>query len=656
MGRFFYFWGFMVAAPLDILQAYWKYSEFRDKQEAIIHAVLEGNDTMALLPTGGGKSICYQVPGLAQEGLCLVISPLIALMKDQVADLQAKGIAATAVYSGLSYKEIDKLLDQCVAGQFKFLYVSPERLQTNLFQERLKQMTLNLLAVDEAHCISEWGYDFRPAYRNIADIRPLTPDTPVLALTATATETVRQDIFDQLNFENGQLFQKSFERSNLVYGVIQQEGKKSRLLETLQKVPGTSIVYARTRKDTKQISEYLRNHNISAAFYHGGLGSIERSRRQKAWKQGTIRVMVATNAFGMGIDKADVRSVLHLYLPDNLEAYYQEAGRAGRDGERAFALCILNKQDHQQLEDRKTHYFPSVKEIKQLYQALGNNFQVPIGSGQNQHFDFNLQEFASRYNWPNVKALNALKILEQQGFIATTDAIFLPSRLSFTVEYKDLYQFQVENPPYDPLIKTLLRSYEGIFDEYTVIQEEQVAKRSGIEEKELNKQLVTLQQYGIISYLPRKDQPQLFYRLPRMDIDQLNLDEAQLHRRKRLFEEKLDWVAYYAFKENHCHTNVLLNYFGEYPENACGHCDLCLKRKRAERHQGSFNELATAIQSILKNKTLTTAGLKEELKYYEETAILNALRWLYDEGVINVNNQLITLSKKLDSEQGNKEG
>ena len=646
----------MTNAPLDILQGYWGYDGFRDQQEGIIHSVLDGRDTMALLPTGGGKSICYQIPGLAQDGLCLVISPLIALMKDQVADLKAKGISATAVYSGLSYKEIDKLLDQCVAGQFKFLYVSPERLQTTLFQERFRQMTVNLIAVDEAHCISEWGYDFRPAYRNIAAIRPLTPQTPVLALTATATATVRQDIFDQLNFEQGQLFQKSFERPNLVYGVINQEGKKARLLETLNKVPGTSIVYARTRKDTKQITEYLRNHNISAAFYHGGLGSIERSRRQEAWKQGTTRVMVATNAFGMGIDKADVRSVLHLYLPDNLEAYYQEAGRAGRDGQRAFALCILNQQDHQQLEDRKAQHFPSVDEIKQLYQALGNHFQVPIGSGQNQHFDFNLQEFASRYNWPNVKALNALKILEQQGFIATTDAVFLPSRLCFTVDYKDLYQFQVENPAYDPLIKALLRSYEGIFDEYTVIQEEQVAKRVGIEEKALKQQLVTLQQYGITSYLPRKDQPQLFYRLPRMDIEQLNLDEAQLHRRKKLFEEKLDWVAHYAFEENHCHTNILLNYFGEYPEKPCGHCDLCLKRKRAEQHQGSFRELANAIENTLKDQALTTAKLKAELKYYEETAILNALRWLYDEGVINVNNQLITLNKKPDPEQERKQG
>ena len=642
----------MSKAPLDILKAYWGYPAFREKQEEIIQSVLDGRDTMALLPTGGGKSICYQVPGLAREGLCLVISPLIALMKDQVADLQARDISATAVYSGLNYKEIDQKLDQCINGQFKFLYVSPERLQTTLFQERLKQMTVNLLAVDEAHCISEWGYDFRPAYRNIATIRPLIPDTPVLALTATATTTVRQDIFEQLNFENGQLFQKSFERPNLVYGVIEEESKKNKLLETLQKVPGTSIVYARTRKDTKQLTQFLKDRGLKAAFYHGGLGPVERSRRQEAWKKGTIRIMVATNAFGMGIDKADVRSVLHLYLPDNLEAYYQEAGRAGRDGQRAFALCILNQQDQQQLAERKAHDFPSIQAIKDLYQALGNYFQVPIGSGLEQQFDFDLKHFTSRYNLPAVKTLNGLKILEQQGLITTTDAVFLPSRLRFQVDYPDLYQFQVENPAYDPLIKTLLRSYEGIFDAYTHIHEAQLCERLGFREEELQQQLATLQQYNIITYLPRKDKPQLFYRQPRMDTDQLDLDEAQLNRRKKLFEEKLDWVAHYAFKEDECRTNVLLRYFGEIPSEPCGHCDLCLKRKRTERFQGDFRSLTAGIRETLQNQAMTASALKQKLRYYEEAEVLKALRWLYDQGVIEVHDQLIYLKAKPQPKTG----
>ena len=631
----------MAATPLEILKAYWGFDAFREKQETIIQSVLSGQDTMALLPTGGGKSICYQVPALAQEGLCLVVSPLIALMKDQVADLKAKGISATAVYSGLTYKEIDRLLDQCVAGQFKFLYVSPERLQTTLFQERFRQMPVNLIAVDEAHCISEWGYDFRPAYRNIHDIRPLAPQVPVLALTATATQAVQQDIFEQLGFDNGQLFQKSFERPNLVYGTVQQESKKNRLLQTLQKIPGTSIVYARTRKDTKQLASFLQSYQIKADCYHGGLGSIERSRRQEAWKQGKTRVMVATNAFGMGIDKADVRSVLHLYLPDNLEAYYQEAGRAGRDGERAFALCILNQEDYRQLQERKAHNFPSVNELKQIYQALGNYYQVPLESGQNQHFDFDLRAFTQRYDFQPVKTLNAIQILEQQGLITTTDAIFLPSRLRFTVDYRDLYQFQVENPGYDPLIKTLLRSYEGVFDEHTRIQEEELAKRLAMNTDQLKKQLSQLEQYQILEYLPRKDKPQLFYRQPRRDTGQLNLDEAQLKRRKQLFEEKLDWVAYYAFQEETCHTNVLLRYFGETADEPCGHCDLCLKRKRARRYQGSFQDLTEAIKTQIRQEALTARGLQQRLPYYEEEQVLRALRQLYDQGALTVYNQLI---------------
>ncbi len=627
----------------DILYKYWGFSEFREKQEAIINSVLEGRDTLALMPTGGGKSICFQVPALAQEGICVVVSPLIALMKDQVEGLKEKGIKAIAVYSGLSKREIDIKLDNCVYGNYKFLYVSPERMETELFRERLKKMNVNLLAVDEAHCISEWGYDFRPSYLKIAEGRELIPQTPTLALTATATPTVKQDIFDKLRFQDGITYQKSFERPNLVYGVIREEGKKARLLKTLNKVKGSGIIYVRTRKDTKTIFKFLNQNDVKADYYHGGLTSQERAVKQANWKKGKTRVIVATNAFGMGIDKPDVRLVSHLYLPDNLEAYYQEAGRAGRDGKRAFALCIVNEADRLHLKERKEQHFPTIEEIKHVYTALGNFFQIPIGSGLNQNFDFNIKKFASRYDWPPVKVFNALKLLEQAGYIATTESVFLPTRLMITVNYSDLYQFQVETPHFDVLLKTLLRSYEGLFDYYTPIQEEEVAKRTGLSTETVKQQLNKLAEYQIIDYIPKKEEPQLVFLTERMDEKQLGLDEKQIRRRKAIFEEKLEWVDHYAYEEYTCRTKLLLSYFGENFPEKCGHCDICLKEKRAHLPQNTMYQLRNKIFSLLANQTFGLEDLKNQLSLYDEATILKTLRWLHDQKEIEISNHRATL-------------
>jgi len=632
-----------MAQPLEILKQYWNFSQFRPLQEEIIQSVINGHDTLALLPTGGGKSICYQVPGLMQDGICIVVSPLIALMKDQLEGLKKKGIKATIAYSGLTKREIDIALDNCVYGGYKFLFLSPERLETDIFRERVQKMNVNLLAVDEAHCISEWGYDFRPAYLKIAEIRPLVPKPPVLGLTATATETVKKDIREKLGFnENAQTFQKSFDRPNLVYGVAYQEDKRRKLLDILNKVKGTGIIYVRTRKATREIATFLQQNNIRADYYNGGLDHEERNNKQAAWMRNQTRIMVATNAFGMGIDKPDVRMVIHLNLPDTLEAYYQEAGRAGRDEKKAYAVALVYETDRHDIHERLDTTFPSLDEIRNVYHALGSYFQIPVGAGCNQSYDFDIKDFSRHYNLPPFKVHNALKILEQEGYMATTDSVFTPSRLMVRMDYNDLYKFQVENRVYDPLLKGILRSYEGIFDQYVKINENDLTTMSGLSVKKIHQQLKQLKKLEVLDHAPKKNEPQITYLTERLDRGRLHLDHEHINYRKHIFEQKLNAVLKYAFEYQGCKSKYLLNYFGETLEQDCGHCDYCI-RKNTEVKEPDFDAIKQQILKNLKNANLSFDEMKRHIKGASEEHVLEVLRWLHDHDQVVYKDQKIAL-------------
>jgi len=458
----------------ELLKQYWGFDTFRPLQEDIIDAVLNGQDALALLPTGGGKSLCFQLPALLQEGICIVVSPLIALMKDQVENLKAKGIQAIAIYAGMGKREIDILLDNCIYGNIKFLYLSPERLLSPLVKERLAYMKVNLFAIDEAHCISQWGYDFRPPYLLLKDLREIHPEVPIIALTATATKFVRQDIVEKLELKVPQIFVKSFARRNLSYVVMDLEDKYGKLLDVLKNVKGSGLIYVRNRRETTEVALFLKRNHIAADFYHAGLEKNERSLKQEAWKQNKIRVMVATNAFGMGIDKPDVRFVIHLDLPESLEAYYQEAGRAGRDELKAFAVLLANKSDRLALETKYKDNFPNIEEIKKTYHYLGSYYQLAYGAGQGISFPFDLADFCKRFKLSVLKTIAALKFLEHDGYLTLSENIFLQSRLMFMQSHEDVYRFQIENSGYDALIKTVLRAYGGSFDQYVKVNENEI--------------------------------------------------------------------------------------------------------------------------------------------------------------------------------------
>lgn len=621
----------------QVLQKYWGFDEFRPLQEDIINSILQGNDTLALMPTGGGKSICFQVPALAQDGICLVITPLIALMKDQVENLVKKNIKATAVYSGMSNHEIDVTLDNCAYGKYKFLYLSPERLHTGVFVSRAHKIPVNLIAVDEAHCISEWGYDFRPSYLKIAEARNMFPKVPVLALTATATPEVRKDITAKLNFKNENVFVKSFERKNLIYAVVNDENKDNRILQTLKKVKGTGIIYARNRKTTKDISAYLNKMGISADYYHGGLDSTERSRKQDNWINNKTRIMLATNAFGMGIDKPDVRVVLHYDMPDSLESYYQEAGRGGRDLKKSFAIAIVNNSDKEQLEKRINLQFPEIEIIKNTYHALGNYFQIPLGSGLNQSYDFDISDFCNRYNLKPINVYNVLNILEKEGIITTTDAVFLPSRLIFIISYKDLYEFQVANRQFDSIIKVILRSYGGSFDNYVKINEYELAKRMEITKSKAIAQLEKLNQLKVIDYRPSRDKPQIIFNKERLSKDQLPLDYQHLNKRKKIFKHKIESILNYIFTNSKCRSKMLLTYFGETPENNCGHCDHCLKANENTINEAGFQRIKSKIIHLLKIKKHYAAEIENILHDEKKEGVQYVLKWMSDNNEIEIN-------------------
>lgn len=616
--------------PIDILQKYWGYEAFRSMQVDIINSITSGNDTLALLPTGGGKSICFQVPALMSEGLCLVISPLIALMKDQVEQLKRRKIPAAAVYSGMTYREIDILLDNAAHGAYKFLYVSPERLKTELFLERAKKMNLNLLAIDEAHCISQWGYDFRPPYLEITNFRELFPDLPCIALTATATEDVKIDIQEKLNFKNGELFQKSFARDNLSYSVRKVENKEAKLFEILRKIAGTSVVYARNRRRTKEIAELLKKNGFSADFYHAGLSQADRNAKQDAWLNNKTRIIVATNAFGMGIDKPDVRTVIHWELPDNLESYYQEAGRAGRDEKPAFAVALYHPQDFKEMEERYELAHPEFDFLKKLYQSLANYFKIAIGSGEMQNYNFEIQDFCQQYNYEVYPVFHALKVLEEEGFIQLNEQFYRPSGLHINLDFKELYSYEIANAKFEKLIKTVLRIYGGdIYQQVIFINELQIAKMAEMSPQEVVKQLIYLDKEGVMDYSPKSDSPQLTFLEARHDANKLPLNKKRLEERKKSKYEKLMAVKNYVENDLVCRTLKLLQYFGEYKEEKCGVCDVCINEKKSV-HQDK--DLEQKILQILKDSHLNIERLSENIEGYAKEKVITAVRKLDDEG------------------------
>ncbi|RSK42157.1 RecQ family ATP-dependent DNA helicase [Hymenobacter perfusus] len=620
---------------LHVLRQTWGHAQFRPLQEDIIRSVLAGQDTLALLPTGGGKSICFQVPALARPGLCLVVSPLIALMKDQVENLRKRGIKAEAVYAGMSHQEIDQTLDNCVYGPVKFLYVSPERLLTDMFRARVGKMKVSLLAIDEAHCLSQWGYDFRPPYLRIQELRELLPGVPCMALTATATEQVRQDIVEKLHFgASHRVFQQSFARPNLSYSVLSTEDKLRRLLEVVRGVgkDKTSIVYARTRRQTEDTAAYLQQQGVAAAPYHAGLPAEQRTRTQQDWMQNRMRCIVATNAFGMGIDKPDVRLVVHLEAPDNLEAYYQEAGRAGRDEKYAFAVLLQGPNDADELRRRTQQSFPPLDTVRRVYQALANFSRTAVGGGELVAFDFDLQQFAETYRIRALDAHNSLRTLERQGFVQVNEAVNNPARVHIPIDHTDLYRFQVANAQHDKLIKSLLRFHGGeLFSGFQRISENSLAQHLRLSAVELRKMLVFLHRSGIIQFQPRHESPQALFTTPRYDADKLPLDQKHLLQSRDLALHKTDSVIRYA-AGSRCRQQLLLEYFGELDAPACGVCDVCLARKKARQTAAPAPELRAQLLALVQATPQTPRQVLTHFTPAQATPITELLRELVELG------------------------
>lgn len=621
-------------SPLEVLKHYWGYPAFRPLQEEIIASALAGKDTLALLPTGGGKSVCFQIPALCQEGICLVISPLIALMKDQVSQLQKRGISAEAIYSGIHYKDIDRILDNCIYGNVKFLYLSPERLSTELAQARIAQMNVNLIAVDEAHCISQWGYDFRPPYLEIAAIREMLPKIPVLALTATATPEVVKDIQENLQFPKENVFQKSFQRSNLSYSVLFEEGKTKKLAEILKRVPGSAVVYVRNRRQTKEIAHFLNRNKIRASYYHAGLNSEERDQRQEHWMNNKIRVMVSTNAFGMGIDKADVRVVVHMELPDSIEAYFQEAGRAGRDGKKSYAVLLYNNSDRIKLEKQYEQAFPPIEEVRRVYRALGSFFQLALGGGEGQSYDFDIVRFTNNFQLNLMHTYSALKILEQAGWILLTEAVFIPSTLKIKVSKDALYDYQLRNPKMDKLLKAILRTYQGAFSHYIRLRETQLARFLKINPGDLRQALSKLHQDQIVDYQPQKDTPQLIFLKERINADSLDINPRLYNFRKERHLERIKAAIQYA-EIARCRSQQLLAYFGEAASTPCGICDVCTGRTKTDLTTDTFEKYKEKIEFLLKREPLGLQEIVNSFAPKRRDEVLQAISYLLDEGYLD---------------------
>jgi ATP-dependent DNA helicase RecQ len=613
----------------QILIRYWGHPDFRPVQEDIIKSVAAGHDTLGLLPTGGGKSLTFQVPTLAGDGMCLVITPLIALMKDQVEKLVQKGIKAMALHSGLSREEIDIGLNNAIYGNYKFLYVSPERLSTEIFRIRLPRMNLSLVAIDEAHCISQWGYDFRPSYLKIAALREQVPDVPFLALTATATTRVIDDIQEKLQFREKNVLRGSFLRENLVYTVKHVEDKEHYLLELLHQLKGSGIIYARSRRKTRDLANYLRQEKISCDYYHAGLPQEARSRKQTEWMTGHTRVIIATNAFGMGIDKADVRFVIHSDIPDSIESYFQEAGRAGRDGKLAHAVLLYSPSDKKSIEQRVRMNYPEIDQIKQIYRAIGNYYQIPVGAGKYQVFDFNVADFAARYKLSIMTVYSSLKFLQLEGYLELTEEIFNPSKLKFLVNRDELYKFQIANVDFDAFIKLVLRTYTGLFTDYVTIYEDSLANQARVKPELIMQYLRRLSAMGIVRYIPQKKTPVIIFTEERLDVKSVRISKEHYADRKKEYISRLDTLMDYASGSDRCRSLYLLAYFGEKGRERCGQCDVCMQEQAPDVNKYEFDTAVEKAQKMLRESTMLLDDLVRELPLPREKSIV-VIRWLLD--------------------------
>lgn len=621
----------LLFTPEEVLARYWGYTSFRPLQREIISSVLEGKDTLALLPTGGGKSICFQVPALCIEGVCLVVTPLVALMVDQVENLSKRGILAVEMHSGMHKREIEIGFEKCADGRAKFLYISPERLEQKNFKEMLRSMNISLIAVDEAHCISQWGYDFRPPYLRIAEIRQLLSEVPVIALTATAVPEVIIDIQKKLEFNISNVFSKSFARKNLAYVVSRVDDKIKKLLRICRGVSGCGIVYVRNRRQTIEICEILKSNGISASFYHAGLENKIRSQHQSEWMEGRVRIIVATNAFGMGIDKPDVRLVVHLDLPETLEAYFQEAGRAGRDEKKSYAVLLFNEHDIVASRNHLSLSWPELQTIKTVYSALGNFLQLPVGAGKDMSFDFNIGVFCKTYGLKPVTVYNTLKILERDGYLLLNDAWDSPSRVLFICSKEDLFAFQVKNVLADKIIRMIIRSYSGIFTDFTRINENEIAHRTGIDSPIVVEVLNKLHSMGYLEFIKSKSEPQLVFSTERLDSNELLLSKVYYAERKNQAFQKLSAVIKYAESDKECRSCNLVTYFGQENSEACGICDVCINKKRVKLTSKQNNDMVQQINFQLSNQKMKIHDLVICLNQYREDELLSIVRWLIEE-------------------------
>lgn len=629
----------------EILKEYWGYDNFRGIQEDIIQSIGSGRDTLGLMPTGGGKSITFQIPAMAKEGLCIVITPLIALMKDQVRNLRDRGIKAIAIYSGMTREEIIIALENCIFGNYKFLYISPERLDTEIFRIKLRSMNVSMITVDESHCISQWGYDFRPAYLKISEIRTLLPDVPILALTATATPEVVKDIQQRLAFKEENVFRMSFERKNLAYIVRKTENKTEELLHILKHVSGSAIVYAHNRKRTKEYSQILNENGITATFYHAGLSNETKDLRQKSWVSGETRVMVATNAFGMGIDKPDVRLVVHIDIPDSPEAYFQEAGRGGRDGKKAYAVLLYAKSDKTTLKKRISDTFPEKNYIRTVYEHLNYYYQMAMGDGYGCTREFNIDEFCRNFKHFPIQVDSALKILMRAGYLEYTDEQDNNSRLMFTLTKEELYRIHETSPETEKLINVILRSYTGVFTEYAYINEETLSLRTGMTRQQVYDTLISLTRRRILHYIPGKKTPYIIYTRERQEADRLIFTKEVYEDRKDSFIKRIKAMTEYAESDDKCRSRMLLLYFGEKNEHNCGQCDVCLAAHSSGIKQGVFDEISRQIENILKEKDMPVADLIDKLDKDDKDTVANIISYLLAEEILYQKNGILSLSK-----------